>query len=347
MTTPHDGAATGRAAAAARATTAAQAAAATEPAAAAAQAPAAEPAVLADAALADRAAVADLAAAHGLALDPRSVRFNEAGLDYRVAFANDADGAAWVLRMPRRPDVASKVGEEAAILRHVRPLLSVAVPDWRIQGEDLIAYPLLPGAVGLTLDDNNEPVWHYDRESPRHARSLGLLIAELHGLDTGTARSAGVPGQTPEEVRREWSSVLADVRAEFAVAPELSARYSAWLDDDGLWPGETVFTHGELYPAHLLLDEDQDIVSVLDWTTARVGDPALDFAFHHQISGPAAFRTAVDAYTEATGRALPRLEERCAAIFSAAPLTYARFALTTGVPEHAAAAAALLNPAGG
>ncbi|MBP2215859.1 hypothetical protein [Arthrobacter sp. CAN_C5] len=41
-----------------------------------------------------------LAAGHGLELDPESLRFNEASLDYRVVFATALDGEQWVLRRP-------------------------------------------------------------------------------------------------------------------------------------------------------------------------------------------------------------------------------------------------------
>jgi aminoglycoside phosphotransferase (APT) family kinase protein len=105
-----------------------------------------------------------------------------------------------------------------------------------------------------------------------------------------------------------------------------------------------VLTHGELYPAHVLTEGDARIVGVLDWTTAKVGDPAADFALHHMIAG-ASFELAVRAYEEAGGRPLPRLEERCAAILAAGPVGYGVFALTTGRPEHREAAAAQLSPA--
>ena len=49
--------------------------------------------------------VADLASQNGMTIQPKSVRFNEAGLDYLVAFATATDGKRWVLRFPRRPDV--------------------------------------------------------------------------------------------------------------------------------------------------------------------------------------------------------------------------------------------------
>lgn len=295
----------------------------------------------------DPAAVVELAARHGLTLAVDGITFNEAGLDYRVAFAHEEANFEnqWVLRMPRRDDVSAKLGEERAILDFVRPQLPVAVPDWRIQAPELVAYPLLPGFPGLTLADDGEPVWHFDTASEPYADSLARLIAGLHGLNVGQAEAAGIPCEQPEDVRARWRADLERVCAEFDVSEDLLGGWRAWLADDGLWPTETVFTHGELYPAHLLLDEREEIVSVLDWTTAKVSDPAIDFAFHCMFSSADTFERTVALYTELTGRIEPRLAERCAALLSAGPLNYGSYAVVTGNPDHWAAAAEMLNPA--
>ncbi|GAA1130093.1 macrolide 2'-phosphotransferase MphH [Arthrobacter flavus] len=283
-----------------------------------------------------------LAAGHGLELDPASVSFNEAGLDYRVAFASGRDGSPWVLRLPRRPDVAAKLSEEAAILSFLKPRLTVAVPDWKIQSADLIAYPLLPGTPGLTLDQEGQPVWHYDTGSEHYATSLGHLIAALHTQDTVAAAAAGVHTRSPQQVRDSWSDNVALAQDNFTVSPGLSLRWSRWLDDDALWPERTVLTHGELYPAHLLLGADDGIESVLDWTTAAVDDPALDFMFQHMSAPPAVYALTVSAYRDVMGREEPRLADRCAALMAASPVGYACYALQTGEPEHLDAATTLL-----
>lgn len=288
--------------------------------------------------------VVALAADHGLVIEAGSVSFNDAGLDYQVAFATGQDAIRWVLRIPRRDDVSEKIADEARILGLVRDRLSVAVPDWRIQSQRLIAYPMLPGQPGLTLDKASKPVWHFDREDPHYARCLGRLIAELHRIDPVDVQAAGIPVESPAEVRATWRARFAQVSGEFHIAPDLQNQWTAWLADDHLWPEVTVFTHGELYPAHLLLDPDRSIRSVLDWTTAKVSDPALDFMYHAMISSPEAFQVAVDAYVAAGGHMPQHLTERCAAILAAGPLTYAAYALTTRNEEHTAAAAALLDP---
>ena len=288
-------------------------------------------------------AIVTLAASYDLAIDPSSVSINEAGLDYRVAFANARDGQAWVLRMPRRPDVSAKLEEEARILEFVAPRLSVAVPQWAVYNEQLIAYPRLPGKPGLTLDEEGQPVWHFEPTSSAYAVSLGTLIAALHSLNGETAAAAGVPALSASEVREQWRSHLETVQAEFEIAQGLLSRWHAWLANDELWPRVAMFTHGELYPAHVLMDERHQILGVLDWTTAKISDPAIDFTYQYMMAGPS-FELTVRAYVEAGGAAHPKLPERCAEIIAAGPIVYGLYALQTGQPEHRASAAAQLNP---
>jgi aminoglycoside phosphotransferase (APT) family kinase protein len=133
------------------------------------------------------------------------------------------------------------------------------------------------------------------------------------------------------------------VRAEFSVAPHLDERWQAWVENDSLWPESTAFTHGELYAAHVLIETPDRIVGVLDWTTAKVGDPAIDFTYQHMM-GPAAFDATVQGYLGAGGAAHPYLAERCAELAAAAPLLYGIFALETQDPHHHATAAAQLDP---
>ena len=285
----------------------------------------------------------ELAARHGLTVDADAVHINEAGLDYRVAFVRAADGEDWVLRVPRRRDAAAKLSEERRILEFVRPRLSVAVPIWRVCSDELVAYRRLPGEPGLTLDGSSQPVWHFDPSSPEFATALGRLIAELQAFDVDAARVAGVPVMSMSEARSQWRADFERVRAAFEIAHPLQARWEAWFSNDRLWPERTAFTHGELYAAHVLVDEPSRIVGVLDWTTAKVGDPAVDFTYQHMM-GPAAFEATVAAYIEAGGVLLPHLAERCAELAAAAPLAYGLFALQSRNPQHRAAAAARLLP---
>ncbi|CAM5345123.1 Macrolide phosphotransferase OS=Streptomyces griseomycini OX=66895 GN=FHS37_007462 PE=3 SV=1 [Streptomyces griseomycini] len=155
-----------------------------------------------------------LAAAHGPRLSAQSATVNEAGLDYRVVMASDATGQRWVLRIPRRVDVSEGMAAETRVLDLVAPVLAedgVAVPDWQIRSPELIAYPALPGAPGLTLTDTGEPDWHMDPASPDYAERLGRLLARLHSITPEQAEAAGVEVRTPAQVRQAWQDDIARV----------------------------------------------------------------------------------------------------------------------------------------
>ncbi|PYF97803.1 macrolide phosphotransferase [Georgenia satyanarayanai] len=278
------------------------------------------------------------AASRGLQLAPSTLRHNDAGLDFAVVYAQDVHGRRWVLRIPRRADVVEALAQEEAVLAFASRHLRVAVPEWRVRSRELIAYPLLPGHPGLTLE-GDQVEWHVDPGSERYAAELGRLLADLHAAPLAEARELGIEVRTPEQVRESWRADVARVAREFAVDPQLLERYEAWLQDDGLWPEDTVFTHGELYPAHVLIDQREVVTGVLDWTTARGDDPARDFMYQHAFAPPEAFAATLRAYTAAGGRDWgPGLADRCAALMAAGPVGYGVYALTTGRAEHREAA---------
>ncbi len=286
-----------------------------------------------------------LAADHGLDLVGESLRTEEVGLDFRVAFARARDGQDWVLRVPRRAEVVPRAVIEGRLLALVAPQLEVAIPDWRVSTERLIAYPLLPGTPGLTVRGDGTVDWHVDMTSSEYARSLGAFIAQLHAVDPVAAAGTGIPSRTPAQVRESWRADLAQVAEGFVIATALRERWEAWLADDSYWPDRSVLTHGEIYPGHTLVRGER-LSAVLDWTTAAVGDPARDFMFHRVSAPPEAFDAALAAYADGGGVLHPRLGEHSEEMFSASPLAYGLYALETGEPEHCEAAAAALDPPG-
>ncbi|MBS9372193.1 macrolide 2'-phosphotransferase [Rhodococcus sp. B50] len=288
-----------------------------------------------------------LATRHDLHLSADGVTVNEAGLDYRVVIAPDDTGQQWVLRIPRRPDVAATTADELRILDLVGPVLAedgIAVPRWEIHTSDLIAYRALPGAPGLTLNDAAEPVWHMDPADPGYAERLGRLLARLHSIDAERAGAAGVEVRTPDRARQAWQDDIARVCDAFTVASTLGDAWKVWLDDDSCWPDYTVMTHGEIYPAHVLLDEDGVVTGVLDWTTARVDDPARDLASQYGAAGEDMLRVTLAAYGAAGGRVHDGMAAQAKYLWEAAPIGYALFALSTGEEPDLATAAAMLDP---
>lgn len=290
-----------------------------------------------------------LAAKHGLELSAHDATMNEAGLDFRVVMASDGDGTRWVLRLPRRDDVSAGMDAEVRILDLVAPVLAadgIAVPDWQVRTPELIAYRALPGSPGLTLSEAGEPIWHMDPASPDYAARLGRLLARLHSVDVGAAEVAGVEVRSPDQVRQAWADDVARVRESFYVAPSLADGWQAWLDDDACWPAHTVMTHGEIYPAHVLLAEDGTFAGVLDWTTARVDDPARDLSAQYGAGGEDMLQATLRSYADAGGHVHPGLAAQAKQLWDASPIGYALYALTTGAATDRDVAAALLDPQG-
>ncbi|HET8993888.1 MAG TPA: macrolide 2'-phosphotransferase [Rhodococcus sp. (in: high G+C Gram-positive bacteria)] len=288
-----------------------------------------------------------LAAARGVHLSAEDATVNEAGLDYRVVMASDETGQRWVLRVPRRDDVSAGMATEMRILDLVSPILAedgIAVPHWQIRAPELIAYHALPGAPGLTLTDAGEPVWHIDPASPDYAQRLGRLLARLHSLGAQQAEAAGVEVRSPAQVRRSWRDDIERVSEAFTVAPALNRAWRTWLEDDSCWPEETVMTHGEIYPAHVLLDENGAITGVLDWTTARVDDPARDLSAQYGAAGEEMLHATITAYAAAGGHIYPGLAAQAKHLWGASPIGYALYALTTRTETDLATAATMLNP---
>ena len=286
-----------------------------------------------------------LADRHGLTLSEQSLRVNELGLDYRVATGHDLDGAEWVLRVPRREDVIPKIKIEAAVLELVRKSVAIPVPDWQICTDELIAYPLLPGTPGVTMDAETGVQWKLEAGSHRYATDLGDLLAVLHAISHDEARATGADVLTPADVRARWRTDIDAVTDAFDVAPQLEDRWKAWLADDSYWPTWSVFTHGEIYQGHTLVDDAHAITGVLDWTTAGVGDPAKDFMFQATFAPRDAFDATVERYVARGGHIWPRLFDHCVELDAASPVGFGSYAMVTGDPEHHKAASALLNPA--
>lgn len=285
----------------------------------------------------------DLASAHGLELERSSLRTEEIGLDFRVAIAHTDAGDGWVLRIPRRPDVLARAGVEGRLLAMVAPHLSVPVPDWRIHTPELIAYPLLPGTPGLTLDPSGTVTWNVDMASPAYAASLGEVVAQLHRVDTAVAAETGIDVRSPESVRESWRQDLERVADAFDIAPALWERWNAWVAEDSYWPRHTVLTHGEIYPGHTLV-QDERISAILDWTTASVGDPAKDLMFYQGSAPEEAFALTLEHYVRGGGQVWPRLAEHCTEMIAASAVGYGLYALETGESAHREAAAAAMNP---
>jgi aminoglycoside phosphotransferase (APT) family kinase protein len=181
----------------------------------------------------------------------------DAGFDYKVLIVDDA----WVVRWPRHALAGEEIEQEVELLPVLAPLLPVAVPEFEYVSRDpwLVAYRLIRG----------EPLVD---EDPAGVRAF---LDALHAVDVET-----VPARRPDwlETYREQANEFRRLVLPLLDADERSAGEALLAETEMLTGFQPALTHSDLLPEHLLVRGGK-LAGVIDWSDARIGDPALDYAW--------------------------------------------------------------------
>jgi aminoglycoside phosphotransferase (APT) family kinase protein len=198
-------------------------------------------------------------------LDFRDTRTIEDGWDSLVL---EVDG--YIFRFPRRPEVVEWIEREIAFLPELAPTLPVAVPRFEFVGDGVtyVGYRKLDGVPATGALRRRTGV------------DLGRFLVALHAFPVERARALGVRFFGPAEWRAWLEGFCADLRSR--VLPLLGAdeRVSAetLFAQAAGFDYRPVVVHADLGPAHVLC-RDGRVVGVIDWSDARIGDPALDLSW--------------------------------------------------------------------
>ena len=194
-------------------------------------------------------------------MDPSLVEADD-GWDYKVLIVDDA----WVMRWPRHRLAVEEIEREVELLPVLAPLLPVEVPQFEYVSREpwLVAYRLIRG----------DPLVAEDPDGVR------AFLDALHVVDPD-----GVPAQRPD-----WLETYREQAVEFrrVVLPLLDRverpRGEALLAETETLTGfQPALTHSDLGPGHLLVRNGR-LAGVIDWGDARIGDPAIDYAW--LLNGP-------------------------------------------------------------
>ena len=200
--------------------------------------------------------------ATALGRSPRTILEIDEGYDFEIAIVDDE----WVFRFPRRSGVEEALEHEIVLLPAIAPALPVHVPSFEHVSRDplFVGYRLIRG----------EPLVDEDADGVR------AFLEALHAFDP-----SGLPVPRPH-----WIEAYRDQCAKFEqlVFPLLGKEQrlramQLFGEAETLVGFEPVLLHADLGPAHLRVRNGR-LVGVIDWGDARVGDPALDYAW--LLNGP-------------------------------------------------------------
>jgi 8-oxo-dGTP pyrophosphatase MutT (NUDIX family) len=195
----------------------------------------------------------------------------------------------WLDRRPARPEVARRLLAESRLLPALAPKLGLTVPVPRVLDEHplRLRHVLVPGVPC-------EP----ERLTAADGAAVGGFLRRLHDTRAGVYDGTGVLGAA--DARAELVEGLAGMRAR--VLPLLPADRRAdgeALLDAVAEPTTACLVHGDLGPDHVYVTGGR-VSGVIDWTDARIADPALDLAW--TLHGtPSVFADALAAAYGVTG----------------------------------------------
>lgn len=199
---------------------------------------------------------------------------------YDLAFLTDDRQRQWVVRAPRTPADGAVLDASQVLLRLVGRRLPFKVPApagfANLPEGRAMAYPMLPGKpIDLTKVPPGVGL----------ATALGRALAAIHNLDRAVYDEAGMPTYDSEEYRQRRLAELDRAAATGHVPTGLLARWEKALEDITLWRFAPTPVHGSLTGDRILVSfTDPDdvatgtVTGVTGWETAKVADPADDWA---------------------------------------------------------------------
>ena len=135
------------------------------------------------------------------------------------------------------------------------------------------------GTVYVHRDPGGHAPTEQDLETdPLLPASLGRALAALHNLPETVFSAIGLPSYTAMECRDRNLALLDEAARQVTIPPSLWSRWEAALEDVSLWRFPSAPIHGDIQERSLSVKRGS-VVAIGGWTSAHVGDPALDIAW--------------------------------------------------------------------
>jgi macrolide phosphotransferase len=240
-------------------------------------------------------ALAALACSAVRGLEPVGARrLNSAADDVDVALVDDDLKRQWVVRAPRTAAAGARLEQETSLLDTLTSWLPFSLPQVAgtaalPSGGRAVVHRQLPGAPlapGRLAAD------------PALAASLGRAVAAIHDLPTRLVEEVGLPTYGTEEYRFRRLAEVDRFAITGKVPHRLLTRWEQAVEEVGAWRFAPCVVHGDLAAENVLAD-GSELTGLLEWSEARVADPADDFAWLAVGADEGALTTALTAYADA------------------------------------------------
>jgi aminoglycoside phosphotransferase (APT) family kinase protein len=185
------------------------------------------------------------------------LRVIDSGWDSRVV---DIAGRR-ILRIARNQWARDGYAVEAKLLPRLAPHLPVQVPMPLRRGERWTLTRRIPGQVIGSVAHS------------ALGAEAAAFVAALHAFPVADARAAGVRDERREVDLKTFRELVLPLLGE----DERDAGEQLLVEHERA-RFEPVLVHADLGPEHILVN-GRRISGVIDWTDARIGDPAIDLAW--------------------------------------------------------------------
>jgi aminoglycoside 2''-phosphotransferase len=209
-----------------------------------------------------------------------------------------------VFRFAKEGDYAREALHiETAILRLVKPYITLPIPDFQVLAEDFVSYAFLSGEPLFRNDLLRLPA----TQQVAVLGQLGAFLQQLHSIPLAVLHAHHIPNSGGRQTQAEWLQLYEDIQQE--LYPLMYRATRTWVDQhfaplvqDARWLDFTpCLIHDDLAQYHILYDAAQRRISgVLDFGVAGLGDPARDYGILINVYGESlvtAMRPDLDAPT--------------------------------------------------
>ncbi|MFV0425909.1 MAG: phosphotransferase [Beutenbergiaceae bacterium] len=204
---------------------------------------------------------------------------NSTGTSFDVVSVVDGTGARWIVRAPRHDAAGATLEGEVALLEGLAEaveggLLPFEVPQPQgfaplPEGGRAVIYPELVGsALPIASLSSNSVL----------LQAVAETIAAIHNLPHAVVANADLPVYDADGYRQRRLAEVDEAAGTGHLPRGLLHRWEEALEDVNLWRFAPTCVHGDLAADHVIVDGDQ-VVGIVDWSAARVADPADDLAW--------------------------------------------------------------------